>query len=82
MTLLSVVIEYLRCLSKDDITTHYDKIREFIVFGLSHEEAKMKGLAILSISNVAKATTNVKVLKSFQEMIPLILERLDKDDEE
>ena len=63
MTLLSVVIEYL---SKEDIQSNYDQIQTFIVEGLNHENGDIKSLAILSISRVAKATSNVKVLKSFQ----------------
>lgn len=77
--LLSVIIEYL---SKDDIKTLYDKIHSFILEGLKHQNKAIKLYSIKAITSIAKTTQNVKVLKNFQQLIPLILQALDKDEED
>jgi len=60
--LLSVVIEYL---SKDDIKLLYDKIHVIIVAGLQSPNKFIKNFSIKAITNIAKSTENVKVLKNF-----------------
>jgi CRISPR/Cas system CSM-associated protein Csm2 small subunit len=70
LMLLSVIIEYL---SKDDIKNLYDKIHQFIYTGLQHKNKDIKLFSIKASTNIAKTTQNVKVLKNFQTLIPLIL---------
>lgn len=77
--LLSVTIEYL---SRDEIKTLYDRIHDMMVVSLESGQESLVELAITSIMNLATSTQNLKVLKKFQELLPLILQSMDGNNED
>lgn len=60
LLLLSVIIEYL---GKDDIKEHFDNISLILMGAIKSQQASIVDFGITCINNVAKATSNVKVLK-------------------
>lgn len=79
LLLLSVLIEYL---GKEEIKTHFDNINIILEGSLKSEHESIVDFGITCIKNFAKATSNVKVLKSIQKMIPDILGSLTADNED
>ena len=79
LLLLSYLIEYL---SKDDIKEHFDDISKILSISLKSDHSSVVDFSIKCIKNCASATSNVKVLKSIQKMIPDILDTLSEENEE
>lgn len=79
LLLLSYLIEYL---SKDDIKNHFDEINSILSASLKSEHSSVVDFSIKSIKKCADATSNVKVLKCIQAMVPSILDTLTEDNEE
>ena len=79
LLLLSVLIEYL---GKDDIKEHFDNISIILIGAIKSQQSTIVDFGITCVSNVAKATSNVKVLKWIQQMLPDILGTLTEDNED
>jgi hypothetical protein len=79
LLLLSVLVEYF---GKEEIKAHFDNISIILQGSLKSEHESIVDFGISCIKNFAKATNNVKVLKSIQKMIPDILSRLSEDNED
>lgn len=62
LTLLSVVIEYI---AVSDIDEHFDNIHNILEQAIQAPTNDISALGILAVTNLAKATTNVKVLENF-----------------
>lgn len=60
LLLLSVIIEYL---GKDDIKEHFDNISLILMGAIKSQQPSIVDFGITCINNIAKATSNVKVLK-------------------
>jgi hypothetical protein len=79
LLLLSVLVEYF---GKEEIKTHFDNISIILAGSLKSQHESIVDFGISCIKNFAKATNNVKVLKSIQKMIPDILSRLSEENED
>ena len=79
LLLLSVIIEYL---GKDDIKEHFDNISLILLGAIKSQQPSIVDFGITCINNIAKATSNVKVLKWIQQMLPDILNTLTDDNED
>jgi len=79
LLLLSVLIEYF---GKEEIKTHFDNISVILQGSLKSQTDSIVDFGITCIKNFSKATSNVKVLKSIQQMIPDILSSLSEENED
>lgn len=79
LLLLSYLIEYL---PKDDIKAHFDDISTILSTSLKSSHSSVVDFSIKCIKNCASATSNVKVLKSIQTMIPSMLDTLSEENED
>ena len=79
LLLLSVLVEYFQ---KDEIKAYYNDIDIILKGSLKSEHQSIVDFGISCIKNFSKATSNVKVLKSIQEMIPDILNSITEDNED
>lgn len=79
LLLLSVLIEYF---GKEEIKTHFDNINIILQGSLKSETDSVVDFGITCIKNFAKATSNVKVLKAIQQMLPDILGSLTEENED
>lgn len=79
LLLLSVLVEYL---GKEEIKTHFDNISIILKAALSSGQETIIDFSITCIKNFAKATSNVKVLKFIQGIIPTLLGCITEDNEE
>jgi hypothetical protein len=70
MLLLSVIIEYF---SINEIKTYYETLNKIIEAYLQSEERELKTLAIETVTNFASNSKSVKVLKKYQNLIPLVI---------
>lgn len=79
LLLLSVLVEYF---GKEEIKVYYDNVSIILKGSLKSGHESIVDFGITCIKNFAKVTSNVKVLKSIQEMIPDILNSLSEDNED
>ena len=70
MILLSVIIEYL---SIDEIKVYYDSLNKIIEGYLQSEFVSLKTLAIETVNKIALTPIAVRILKKYQNLIPLVL---------
>ena len=70
MILLSVIIEYL---SIDEIKVYYDSLNKIIEGYLQSEFVSLKTLAIETVNKIAQTPKAVRILKKYQNLIPLVL---------
>ena len=70
MVLLSVIIEYF---SVDEIRTYYDALNKIIEGYLQSQYPSLKTLAIETVNKIAQTPKAVKILKKYNNLIPLVL---------
>lgn len=79
MMLLKVIIEYF---SVTEINTYYAQLNPVIESYLQSDVPSLKRLAVEVVNNLTQTGSAVKVLKKYNNLIPLVLQALSIDDEE
>ena len=77
--LLKVIIEYF---SVTEINTYYAQLNPVIESYLQSDVPSLKRLAVEVVNNLTQTGSAVKVLKKYNNLIPLVLQALSIDDEE
>jgi hypothetical protein len=79
MMLLSVIIEYF---SINEINTYYDSLNSIIESYLKSDVPSLKRLAVETVNNITQTGQAIKILKKYNNLIPLVLNALNIEDEE
>ena len=73
MLLLSVIVEYF---SVDEIKTYYDALNKIIEGHLQSNFISLKTLAIETVNKIAQTPKSIRILKKYNNLIPLVLNAL------
>lgn len=79
MMLLSVIIEYF---SLDLIEKYYEQLNPIIEDYLRSDQASLKTLSIETVNKLATIEHAPKILKKYNNLIPLVVSALDENQEE
>jgi len=79
MLLLSVIIEYF---SVNEVRQYYEALNKIIETHLQSDHSSLKTLAVETVTQFVSSIKNVKILRKYSNLIPLVLRALDEDNEE